>query len=136
MASLPQRRHARQRLRRQRAWRFGHWAESVAAMLLRLKGYRILARRLRLSAGEIDIVAKRGRTIAFVEVKARPDHTAAITAVTPRQQRRLLKAALQYAARDPRHNDADFRFDVMLVAPGRWPRHVVDAWRAESRATE
>lgn len=124
------------RHKRQQAEARGRLAETLAVLLLRLKGYRILARRLRLSAGEIDIVAKRGRTIAFVEVKARPDHIAAITAVTPRQQRRLLKAALQYAARDPRHNDADFRFDVMLVAPGRWPRHVVDAWRAESRATE
>lgn len=122
--------------KRQQAEARGRLAETLAVLLLRLKGYRILARRLRLSAGEIDIVARRGRTVAFVEVKARADHTTAITAVTPRQQRRLLKAALQYAARDPRHSDADFRFDVMLVAPGRWPRHVVDAWRAESATTE
>lgn len=114
----------------------GRWAESIAVLLLRLKGYRILARRLRLAAGEIDIVAARGRVIAFVEVKARADLVSALESVGPRQRRRLQGAALQFVAGAPRHAASDLRFDLMLVAPGRWPRHVVDAWRAESAATE
>ena len=122
--------------RRRQAEARGRLAEAVAVLLLRLKGYRILARRLRLPAGEIDIVAARGRTVAFIEVKARGSVIAAIESVSPRQRRRLLGAATQYLARDPRHARADLRFDLMLVAPRRLPRHVVDAWRADSAATE
>lgn len=122
--------------RRRQAEARGRLAETLAVLLLRLKGYRILARRLRLPAGEIDIVAARGRTVAFIEVKARGSVVAAIESVSPRQRRRLLGAAAQYLARDPRHGRADLRFDVMLVAPGRLPRHVVDAWRADRAETE
>jgi putative endonuclease len=126
--------------RRRRAEARGRLAETVAVLLLRLKGYRILARRLRLAAGEIDIVAARGRTVAFVEVKARADLAIARDSVGPRQRRRLLNAAALFVARHPRHAGADLRFDLMLVAPRRfgiaWPRHVVDAWRADSSATE
>lgn len=121
----------------------GRLAEATAVLLLRLKGYRILARRLRLPAGEIDIVAARGRTVAFVEVKARGDFATAIEAVSPRQRRRLLAAAAQFLARDPRHAGAELRFDLMMVAPrrflgawGAWPRHVVDAWRTDSAGPE
>lgn len=122
--------------RRRQAESRGRRAETLAVLLLRLKGYRILARRLRLPSGEIDIVAARGRTVAFIEVKARDDLTAATWSVTPRQRRRLLGAASQFMARDPRHGGADLRFDLMLVAPRRWPRHVVDAWRADEAAPE
>ncbi len=122
--------------RRRRAEARGRLAETLAVLLLRLKGYRILARRLRLPAGEIDIVAARGRTVAFIEVKARGSVAAAIESLSPRQRRRLLGAAGQYLARDPRHRGADLRFDVMLGAPGRLPRHVVDAWRADGPETE
>jgi putative endonuclease len=122
--------------RRRQAESRGRMAETLAVLLLRLKGYRILARRLRLPAGEIDIVAARGRTLAFIEVKARGDFTAATWSLTPRQRRRLLGAAGQFMARDPRHGGADLRFDLMLVAPRSWPRHVVDAWRADEAGTE
>lgn len=122
--------------RRRRAEARGRVAETLAVLLLRLKGYRILARRLRLPAGEIDIVAARGRTVAFVEVKARSDLAIAVESVSPRQRRRLQGAAAQFIARAPRHAGADLRFDLMLVAPRRfgvaWPRHLVDAWRADS----
>jgi putative endonuclease len=125
--------------RRRAEWR-GRRAEALAVLLLRLKGYRILARRLRLPAGEIDIVAARGRVVAFIEVKARADLTVALESVSLRQRRRLRGAAAQFIARDPRHVAADLRFDLVLVAPGRfsvtWPRHVVDAWRADSAGSE
>jgi putative endonuclease len=122
--------------RRRRAEARGRMAETLAVLALRLKGYRIMARRLRLAAGEIDIIAARGRTVVFVEVKARADAAAATEALTPRQQRRLLRAAEQYLGRQPHLAGRDLRFDLMLVAPRRWPVHVVDAWRTDQATTE
>jgi putative endonuclease len=84
---------------------------------LAVRGYRVLARRLRYPVGEIDLVARRGGTLAVIEVKARRDTASAMEAVTPRQRRRIARAGLA------------LRFDVMLVTPWRWPRHVTDAWR-------
>ncbi|MGB5094037.1 MAG: YraN family protein [Parvibaculum sp.] len=116
--------------RGQQAHRLGHRAEWLACLWLLLKGYRIRARRYKTHAGEIDIIASRGGLIAFVEVKARPDHHAALEALSPRQQQRLLRAAALYMA--TRRADADliWRFDMILITPWRWPRHIADAWRA------
>lgn len=119
---------ATRRQRGARAFAAGLWAETLAALLLRLSGYRILARRLRLPAGEIDIVARRGRgPVCFVEVKTRPDTAAAVAAVGAAQRRRIEKAAAQYLAR--RQDPSAARFDVVSVVPGRLPRHIRDAWR-------
>lgn len=115
-------------MKRQRAYRYGRWAERVAAGWLRLKGYRILERNLRGAgggAGEIDILARRGDVLAIVEVKARA--TAADEVLTARQRHRLERAALAQAAR--LGADLRLRFDLMLVLPWRWPRHIMDAWR-------
>ena len=114
---------------RRRAWRRGRLAESAAALLLRLKGFRILARGFRVPVGEIDIVARRGRLLAFVEVKARESAPAAADALTPRQRRRILKAADWFLARHPELASCDLRFDLVLLAPWRMPRHIGDAWR-------
>ncbi|EWY40550.1 hypothetical protein N825_35365 [Skermanella stibiiresistens SB22] len=111
------------------AWRRGRWSEALCRWTLRLKGYRILARGWRCGQGEIDIVARRGDTIAIVEVKARNTLYAANTAVTPRQRRRLERAAMTFVSRNPTLNGLTIRFDVMLVIPMRWPRHLPDAWR-------
>ena len=112
------------------AFRSGWQAETLAVWLLRLKGYRILARRLRLPGGEIDIVARRrSGPIAFVEVKTRPDRVAAVAAVSPRQQARIAAAAAQYQARHKVRGA--IRFDVVSVVPGRLPRHIPGAWRPE-----
>ncbi|PKQ02525.1 MAG: YraN family protein [Alphaproteobacteria bacterium HGW-Alphaproteobacteria-12] len=110
------------------AYRLGLRAETLAALLLRLKGYRIIARRMKTPAGEIDIVARRGRSLAIVEVKARGGGEAA-EALGPRQQRRLERAAAHFLGRFPQFADLDLRFDVVLVVPRRWPRHLGDAWR-------
>lgn len=112
------------------AHRLGHRAEWLACLWLLLKGYRIRARRYKTHAGEIDIIAGRGRVIAFVEVKARPDHRSALEALSRRQQQRLLRAAALYMAGQRADADRVWRFDMMLITPGRWPRHIVDAWRA------
>jgi len=116
---------------RHRAYRRGRWAEAACAATLVLRGYRILGRRLRSPVGEIDIVARRGPVLAIIEVKARPDRALAAEAVTPRQRDRLMRAAGWVVAGRPDLAAMQIRFDVMLVTPWRWPRHVVDAWRAD-----
>lgn len=107
----------------------GRRAETLAALLLRLKGYRILARRFRVPAGEIDLIARRGRLIAFVEVKARSSHTLAAESISPRQQQRIAAAAAVWLGRRPDLVHCDTRFDAVLVAPNRPPVHLVDCWR-------
>ena len=114
---------------RRQAQRRGLRAETLAAWWLRLKGYRILARGFRCPAGEIDLVARRGRSLAIVEVKARPSLTEAGEAVTPRQRRRIARAAEAFIQRHPRLADCAVRFDVVMIVPRRWPKHVSDAWQ-------
>jgi putative endonuclease len=116
---------------RQAAFRFGVSAETRAAAYLISKGFRILARRWKSPAGEIDIVARRRSMLIFVEVKARESLDDAAWSVTPRQQQRIAAAAEIWLARNPDIVFQDIRFDVMLVAPGRIPRHITAAFLAE-----
>jgi len=117
--------------RRQRAERRGHWAEFLCLWHLRLRGWRILARDWRCPSGEIDIVARRGRVLAIVEVKSRARIDSAAAALLPRQRRRIARAVATFLAARPDLAGLDLRFDVMLVAPRRWPRHWPGAWRAD-----
>ena len=110
------------------AFRLGISAESRAAAFLVAKGYRILARRWRSPLGEIDIVAARRHTLIFVEVKARPDLDQAAEAVTPRQRQRIASAAELWLAQNPQVQFQDSRFDAVLVAPGKMPRHIQAAF--------
>jgi len=112
------------------AFRTGLSAESRAAAYLVAKGYRIVARRFRSAVGEIDIIARRRGTVVFVEVKARASLDDAAYAVTPRQQARIVAAAEAWIATHPEHAGGDFRFDAMLVAPGKLPRHIAGAFDA------
>lgn len=118
--------------RRLKAWKRGRWSEALCRLALRLKGYRILAQGWRCQQGEIDIVAKRGGTVAIVEVKARSTLDAAGSALSPRQRQRLERAAATFVARHPALTGLPVRSDVMLVTPGRWPSHLADAWREGS----
>ena len=111
--------------------RRGRWAESLATAMLRLRGYAIVARRLRTPVGELDIVARRGRALAVVEVKARETLERAAEAVTGHQRRRLQRAAEWLVAARPELTGLEIRFDVMLARPGRLPVHLVDAWRPD-----
>lgn len=113
------------------AWRYGRFAETLAAWHLRLRGWRIVARGFRTHAGEIDIVARRGRVLAFVEVKARRDLDTAAEALRARQTGRIARAAGAFLQARPGLGGCDVRFDVMLVRPWRLPRHVADAWRPQ-----
>ena len=108
---------------------YGRFAETRCALGLRLKGYRILARRHRSRVGEIDIIARRGRTLAFIEVKARQSLGDALESVSARQRARIRNAAELYLATRPHLTDLEPRFDIMLIAGWRWPRHLMDAWR-------
>jgi len=112
------------------AFRTGLSAESLAAAYLMAKGYRILARRYRTPLGEIDLVARRRNLVAFVEVKARPSLDEAAYAVTPRQQARIIAAAEAWLMVHPEHAEYELRFDVMLIAPRRLPRHLLAAFDA------
>lgn len=116
---------------RRRAHSRGHKAETWAALLLRLKGYRILARRYKTPVGEIDLIVRRGRVVAFVEVKARADQDQARQSITARQRHRIARAATHFIALNPGLADADLRFDAVLVSPGALPTHLPGAWRAE-----
>ena len=116
---------------RRKAYGRGRRAETLAAWWLRLKGYRILARGFRVAAGEIDLIARRGRLIALVEVKARPSLEQAGAAILPRQRQRIARAAEVFLQRHPKLAGLSLRFDVVLLAPGRWPRHLANAWRLE-----
>jgi putative endonuclease len=113
---------------RQIAFRLGLSAESRAAAFLVAKGYRIVARRWRSVLGEVDIVARRRRLLAFVEVKARATLDDAAGAVLPHQRRRIIGAARAWLAAHPDDAARDIRFDVMLVAPRRIPRHIQAAF--------
>jgi putative endonuclease len=127
--SFPQT-EASPRRERVAAFRLGLSAESRAAVLLIAKGYRIAARRWKTPFGEIDIVARRRRTLVFVEVKARMRVDDAAEAVTERTQRRIIAAAELWLAHHPEDVQRDIRFDVMLVAPGRIPQHIANAFDA------
>lgn len=116
--------------KRLRAWQRGRAAETLCVWHLRLRGYRILARGYRVAVGEIDIVARRGRIVAAIEVKARDSAAAASEAIAPRQRRRVARAFEQFLAAHPQHAGLTLRFDVMLVARGGWPRHLSNAWLA------
>ncbi len=115
---------------RQAAERLGHSAERAALWWLRLKGYRLVTQRFRSTAGEIDLIVRRGRLLAFVEVKAREDSAAAAEAIGARQRQRILRAAEAFLQQRPELAGLDQRFDAVFVAPGRRPRHQPDAWRA------
>ena len=117
--------------RRRGAHLFGLKAESLAVLVLRLKGYSILARRYAVSGGEIDLIARRGGVVAFVEVKARGDMDAAASAISATKCRRIARAARVWIARNPWAISLVLRGDAVFVAPRRLPRHALCAYRLE-----
>ena len=115
-------------MNRQQAEKRGRWAERLAALYLRLHGWRILAQRARVAGGEVDLVARRGRILAFVEVKARSSDDSAAFALDRYRLRRVAVAAERLAPRYMRDGD-DVRIDALFIVPGRWPRHLPDVWQ-------
>ena len=115
-------------MNREAAEKRGRGAETLACWYLRAKGWRILARRVRVPGGEVDIVARRGRTLAFVEVKARASDEAAASSLDSWRLRRVAAAAERLAPRYMRAGD-DIRIDALFVVPGRLPRHLPNVWQ-------
>ena len=115
-------------MKREAAEKRGRGAETIACWYLRLHGWRILARRARVPGGEVDIIARRGRTLAFVEVKARSTDEAAALALDDWRLRRVVTAAERLVPRYMREGD-DVRIDAVFIVPGRWPRHLVNVWQ-------
>lgn len=108
--------------------RAGYRAEWFAVAWMVLHGYRILARRYAVRGGEIDIVARRGAVVVFVEVKARPTRDEALLAVTGQKRRRIERAAAVWLSRNTWAADCSLRGDAVLIAPRRWPMHLADAF--------
>ncbi len=127
-------RDRRTRHSRKRARRRGIAAEWLAVWYLRLRGWRIVARRWRSPQGEIDLVAKRGGVLAVIEVKSRAEFETAAFALAPRQRRRIVRAASSFLQRRPDFAGLALRFDLFLVVPWRAPRHIAGAWRADDRS--
>lgn len=107
-----------------KAFRQGHASEWAAAVWLMLKGYQILGFRLKGRGGEIDILARRGRVLAVVEVKRRATMEAALVALTPEQHQRLVAAGKAVLHGRPSLAGHQLRIDIVALAPGRFPRHV------------
>jgi putative endonuclease len=114
-------------MKRQQAERGGRRAEWLAALWLQLKGWHILARRARTPVGEVDLVARRGRIVAFVEVKARATAGEAALALDEHRLRRVAAAANALAPRYLRAGD-DLRVDAIYIVPKRFPRHLANVW--------
>lgn len=110
------------------AQRFGKFAEGLSCWRLRLTGYRILRRGFQAAGGEIDIIARRGNILAFIEVKARKSLDDATHALGPQQRHRIERTALAYLAQNKELSTCDARFDLIVLAPRSWPRHLTGAW--------
>ena len=113
---------------RRDAYAFGLRAETIATLWLRAQFYEILARNYRIQGGEIDIIARRGRAVVFVEVKARSALDDAATAITAQKEKRIARAANRWVATHPWAMRCDLRADAIFVAPGKIPRHIVAAF--------
>ncbi len=115
------RRHAEKRGRR---------SEILAALMLMAKGYRVLGRRVKTHAGEIDLIVRRPfGPLCIVEVKARENERAAAESVGSQQRQRIMRAAAHYIGTRPHLAQTPLRYDIVTVAP--FPRHYPDAWRAD-----
>ncbi|MFN3321605.1 MAG: YraN family protein [Allorhizobium sp.] len=114
--------------KRIRAERLGRWSEYRAALALLIKGYRIVALRYKTKAGEVDIIARRGDLVIFVEVKARKDLRAGVDAVSYTAERRIQNAADHWLRRQSDATRLSLRHDIIVVRPWRWPTHFEGAF--------
>ena len=107
----------------------GRRAELFAAIWLQLRGYKLLESRFRCRLGEVDLIMRRGQTLAFIEVKQRQELTQAQTAVTAKNWRRIAMAAEVWAAQHPKAAHLDWRYDLVAITPRSFPKHYRDFWR-------
>ncbi len=112
-------------MKREAAEARGRWGERRAAWWMRLHGWRIIGERVKVRAGEIDLIARRGRVVAFIEVKTRATAAELDIAIDAYRLRRVI-AAVEAVAHDYVEDGDDCRIDVILIAPGQMPRHLVN----------
>ncbi|MEZ5690086.1 MAG: YraN family protein [Rickettsiales bacterium] len=121
--------------KRKKAYRLGIAAEKKAAIFLWLKGYSIIETNYSCPQGEIDIIAKKGKTIIIAEVKARKNFDDCAYSITPSKRQKISKATnwfMTYGKKKSifiKNNDYILRFDAILITPKRLPKHIKDAWR-------
>ena len=114
--------------RRRRNHRRGMLAEFLALIYLTTKAYRLVGWRVKTPVGEIDLILRRGKTLVFVEVKGRASHDDAAQALHPQNQSRVVRAAQYFLAGHLNYATYDMRFDALLIAWYRWPRHIPHAF--------
>ncbi len=127
MSSRPTQHGFQSRSQRQKRVRQGFWSEHLAALMLQFKGYQVLARQFRVNSGEIDLIVRRRKRLAFVEVKQRQTFVDAEAAISQKQRLRIRKAADVWLSRREDILDCDLCFDVVFVVPWRWPKHLENA---------
>lgn len=118
--------------KKKQSYRFGLWAENLAALYMMIKGYRILARRYKTQYGEIDLIGRRGKTILFIEVKARGCMNDALESLGKRSQKRIMKAAEYFLSTNTEYADHTIRFDFIAMAPPFYVRHLDNAWQTHT----
>ena len=110
----------------------GHFAEKVACFYLMMKGWWPVRLNFVVGrgtgAGEVDLIMKRGKTLIFVEVKYRPTLVQAMEAISIQNQVRVAKTSAVFLQKNPNYQKCQVRYDALLLAPGRWPRHIPNAW--------
>ncbi len=107
----------------------GHFAEFLAVIYLRLKGYRIMARRYKVGSGEIDIIALRGKRLAFVEVKLRSDLEKALGSLTRHQEKRIINSSKYWLSKNSYYRKFNIQYDYIAVIPWKLPRHFKGFYR-------
>jgi putative endonuclease len=113
---------------RQAAHIHGHRAETIAVWYMRLKGYRLIANRFKSAVGEIDLIMRKGKTLVFIEVKARSKVDDSMWAVTPQQSSRIASAASLFVCRHDLSGVEFQRFDIVAVPSYLWPTHIKNAF--------
>jgi putative endonuclease len=117
--------------RRRATFLRGHRAETIALLYLIMKGYRPIARRYSAAGGEVDLIMRRGDTIAFIEVKARGLMDDALIAITATKRQRFSRAVRSWLSRHAWAEGKIWRADAVFIAPRRWPRHVISVFELE-----
>jgi putative endonuclease len=112
------------------AYDFGILAETLSVLYLRLKLYSIIERRYKTYAGEVDIIAKRAKSIVFIEVKARKNSKDTHEVLSRRQQIRITRAAQVFLSNNKKFGASNIRFDLILFTP-KFIKHIKNAWESE-----
>jgi putative endonuclease len=125
----------RTQISRKQAEKAGRWGETLAALMLQFKGYVIIDRRVQTPRGEVDLIARRGNVLAFIEVKSRTKQVDPATILTATQMQRIVNGATGWTSHKTWTTNCQWRYDLIIVLPWRLPLHIRDAWRPQNDPT-